>query len=94
LSQDLDGKLDDPTALDWFGACFMSGLDSMFLVAGLRLIRTGMVAQLATVKQERNSAILRVIENEGALRRLSEQLQKSRLSWNRLEYPESKTRPP
>jgi chromosome segregation ATPase len=76
LSQDLDGKLDDPPALDWFDACFLSGLDSMSLVAGLRLIRTGMVVQLATVKQERNAAILRVIEKEGALRRLSEQLQK------------------
>jgi hypothetical protein len=50
LSRDLDGKLDDPPALDWFGAYFLSGLDSMFLVAGLRLIRMGMVVQLATVK--------------------------------------------
>jgi hypothetical protein len=54
----------------------MSELDSMFLVAGVRLIRTGMVVQLATVKQERNAAILKVIKKEGALRRLSEQLQK------------------
>jgi septal ring factor EnvC (AmiA/AmiB activator) len=76
LSQDLDGKLDDPPALDWFGACFMLGLDSMFLVAGLRLTHTGMVVQLAMVKQELNAAILRVIKMEGALRRLSEQLQK------------------
>jgi hypothetical protein len=52
LSQDLDGKLDDPPALVWLGACFLSELDSMSLVAGLRLIRTGMVVQLATVKQE------------------------------------------
>jgi hypothetical protein len=50
----------------------MSKLDSMFLVAGVRLIRTGMVVQLATVKQERNSTILKVIEKEGALMRLSE----------------------
>jgi hypothetical protein len=50
----------------------MSELDSMFLVSGVRLIRTGMVVQLATVKQERNVAILKVIEKEGALRRLSE----------------------
>jgi hypothetical protein len=35
-----------------------------------------MVVQLAAVKQERNAAILRVIEKEGALRCLSEQLQK------------------
>jgi predicted unusual protein kinase regulating ubiquinone biosynthesis (AarF/ABC1/UbiB family) len=48
----------------------------MFLVAGARLIRTGMVVQLATVKQERNANILKVIKKEGALRRLSELLQK------------------
>jgi hypothetical protein len=30
----------------------LSELDLMSLVAGLRLIRTGMVAQLGTVKQE------------------------------------------
>jgi hypothetical protein len=35
-----------------------------------------MVVQLAMVKQERNAAILRVIEKKGALRRSSEQLQK------------------
>jgi DNA repair exonuclease SbcCD ATPase subunit len=76
LSQDLDSTLGDPSALDQFGVCFMSELDLMFLVVGVCLIRTGMVVQLATVKQERNAAILKVIEKEGALRRLSEQLQK------------------
>jgi hypothetical protein len=76
LSQDFDGTLNDPPALDWFGVCFMSGLDSMFLVAGVRLIRTRMVVHLATVRQEQNTAIPKVIEKEGALRRLSEQLQK------------------
>jgi hypothetical protein len=35
-----------------------------------------MVVQLATVKQERNAAILKVIEKDGVLKRLSEQLQK------------------
>jgi hypothetical protein len=35
-----------------------------------------MVVQLATVKQEQNAAILQVIEKEGALKRLSELLQK------------------
>jgi DNA repair exonuclease SbcCD ATPase subunit len=35
-----------------------------------------MVVQLATVKQERNTAILKVIEKDGVLKRLSEQLQK------------------
>jgi hypothetical protein len=33
-----------------------------------------MVAKLAAVKQERNAAVLKVIEKEGAIRRLSEQL--------------------
>jgi DNA repair exonuclease SbcCD ATPase subunit len=76
LLQDLDGTQDDPPALDWFGVCFMSELDSLFLVAGVHLIHTGMVVQLATVKQEQNAAIRKVIEKEDALRRLSEQLQK------------------
>jgi hypothetical protein len=52
LSQDLDGKPKDPPALVWFGVYFMSELDLMSLVAGLCLIRAGMVVQLATVKQE------------------------------------------
>jgi hypothetical protein len=34
-----------------------------------------MVAKLAAVKQERNAAILKVIEKEGAIRCSSEQLQ-------------------
>jgi hypothetical protein len=33
----------------------------MTLTAGSRVIRTGMVVQLAMVKQERNAAILKVI---------------------------------
>jgi hypothetical protein len=33
-----------------------------------------MVAKLAAVKQERNAAVLKVIEKEGAIRRLSDQL--------------------
>jgi hypothetical protein len=47
----------------------------MTLAAGARVIRTGMVVQLATVKQERNTTILKVIEKDGVLKRLSEQLQ-------------------
>jgi hypothetical protein len=54
----------------------MSELDSMFLVLGVRLICTGMVVQLATVEHERNTTILKVIKKEGALRHLSEMLQK------------------
>jgi hypothetical protein len=47
----------------------------MNLVAGSRLIRVGMMVQLVTIKQERNAAILKVIEKDGVLKRLSEQLQ-------------------
>jgi hypothetical protein len=39
------------------------------------VIHAGIVVQLAVVKQERNAAILKVIEKEGAIRRSSEQLQ-------------------
>jgi hypothetical protein len=45
------------------------------VLAGERLIRAGMVVQLAKVKQERNDAILKVIKKEDAIRRSSEQLQ-------------------
>jgi hypothetical protein len=41
----------------------------------MRMIRAGMVVQLATVKQERNDAILKVIEKDGAIKHSSEQLQ-------------------
>jgi chromosome segregation ATPase len=52
LSQDLKGKSNDPPVLVWFSVCFLSSLDLMTLVAGLCVIRVGMVVQLATVKQE------------------------------------------
>jgi hypothetical protein len=45
------------------------------MVAGARVICAGMVVKLAAVKQERNAAILKVIEKDGAIRRSSEQLQ-------------------
>jgi hypothetical protein len=45
------------------------------MVAGARVIRDEMVVKLAVVKQERNTAILKVIEKEGAIRSSSEQLQ-------------------
>jgi hypothetical protein len=48
------------------------------VVAGARVIRAGMVAKLAEVKQERNTALLNVIEKEGTIGRLSEQLQSKR----------------
>jgi hypothetical protein len=37
--------------------------------------RAGMVVKLAATKQERNAAVLKVIEKEGAIGCLSEQLQ-------------------
>jgi hypothetical protein len=72
LSQDPDGKLEDFPIRVWLGVCFLWKLDLMSLVAGLRLIHAGMVVQLATVKQERNTAILKVIEKDGVLKRSSE----------------------
>jgi hypothetical protein len=75
LSQDLDGKPDDPRVPVWLSACSLSGPDLMTLVAGLHVIHAGMVVQLATVKQERNVAILKVIEKDGVLKCSSEQLQ-------------------
>jgi hypothetical protein len=45
------------------------------MVTGVRVIRVKMVAKLAEVKQERNAALLKVIEKEGVIGRLSKQLQ-------------------
>jgi hypothetical protein len=53
----------------------------MTLVAGSRVIHAGMVVQLATIKQERNATILKVIEKDGVLKRLSEQLQSTFQTW-------------
>jgi hypothetical protein len=47
----------------------------LVVVAGVRMIRVGMVMKLAEVNQEPNIALLKVIEKEDAIRRLSEQLQ-------------------
>jgi hypothetical protein len=75
LSQDLDGKPDDPRVPVWLSACSLSGPDLKTLGAGSRVIRAGMVVQLATIKQERNVGILKVIEKDGVIKRSSEQLQ-------------------
>jgi hypothetical protein len=40
-----------------------------------------MVAELAAVKQDRNTAVLKVIEKEGAIGRMSEQLQSECRAW-------------
>jgi hypothetical protein len=54
--------------------CFLPRSDLLVVVAGARVIRAGMVAKLAEVKQERNVTLLKVIEKEGTIGRLSEQL--------------------
>jgi hypothetical protein len=46
-----------------------------------------MVVQLATVKQERNTAILKVIEKDDVLKRLSEQLQKVQTELEQVRAP-------
>jgi hypothetical protein len=52
LSQDREGKSDGSLVLVYLSACFLLRLDLMTLIAGSRVIRAGMVVQLATVKQE------------------------------------------
>jgi hypothetical protein len=44
------------------------------VVAGARVIRAGMVMKLVATKQERNAAVLKVIEMEGDVKCLSGQL--------------------
>jgi hypothetical protein len=39
------------------------------------MIQAGMVSRLEETKQDRNAAVLKVIEKEGAIKRLLEQLQ-------------------
>jgi hypothetical protein len=76
LSHDLDGKSNGPL-LSLFSLLLvsLSDPDSLVVVAGARVIRAGMVAKLAAVKQEQNAVVLKVIKKEGAIGRLSEQLQ-------------------
>jgi hypothetical protein len=45
------------------------------MVAGAHVIHTGMTTKMVEVKQELNTALLKVIEKDGAIGRLSEQLQ-------------------
>jgi hypothetical protein len=56
-------------------ACFLSHSDLLVVVAGAHVIRAGMTTKLAEVKQELNTTLLNVIEKDGAIRCLSEQLQ-------------------
>jgi hypothetical protein len=52
LSRDLEGKSASSSVLPYLSTCFLSRIDLKILVAGSRVIRAGMVVQLATVKQE------------------------------------------
>jgi hypothetical protein len=44
-------------------ARFLSCFDLLVVVAGACVIRAGMITKLAEAKQERNTALLKVIEN-------------------------------
>jgi hypothetical protein len=44
LSQELEGKPNDPPILVRFNICFLSRLELMTVVAGSRVIHAGMVA--------------------------------------------------
>jgi hypothetical protein len=56
-------------------ARFLSRSDLLVVVAGARVIRAGMTTKLTDAKQEWNTTLLKVIEKDGAIGRLSEQLQ-------------------
>jgi hypothetical protein len=59
----------------WLVVCSSSYADMSDVVVGACVIRAGMVTKLAEVKQERNTALLKAIEKEGTISRLSEPLQ-------------------
>jgi hypothetical protein len=59
----------------WLIACSISHPDVLGVVVGARVIHVRMVTKLAEVKQEQNASLLKVIKKEGAIGRLSEQLQ-------------------
>jgi hypothetical protein len=58
-----------------FTTRFLSCSNSSTAIAGARVYRAGMTTKLAELKQELNTALLKVIEKDGAIGRLSEQLQ-------------------
>jgi hypothetical protein len=63
-----------------FTARFLTCSDLFVAISGMRVYRAGMTSKLAEQKVELNSALLKVIEKDGAIERLSEQLQsKSRI---------------
>jgi hypothetical protein len=52
--------------------CFLPHSDSLVAVAGARVYRVEMTAKLAEQKQELNTTLLKVIEKDGAIGRLSD----------------------
>jgi hypothetical protein len=76
LSEDLVGESRGCfLSLSSFATYFLSRSELLVMVAGARVIRAGMTAKLAEQNQELNAALLKVIEQDGAIGRLSEQLQ-------------------
>jgi hypothetical protein len=74
LSEDLEGELCGRfLSLSLSMHVFLPCSDSFRRRA--RVLHTGMTTKLAEVKQELNTALLKVIEKDGATERLSEQLQ-------------------
>jgi hypothetical protein len=64
-----------------FVVCFLEFPDLFLDISGMRMYRARMTLKLAEQKQEMNTALLKVIEKDGAIECLSEQLQtKSRIS--------------
>jgi hypothetical protein len=55
--------------------CFPLRSNSSIAITGARVYRVGMTTKLAEQKLELNSALLKVVEKDGAIGRLSEQLQ-------------------
>jgi hypothetical protein len=56
-------------------ACVLSCSDSLVAIAGARVYRARMTTKLAELKKELNTTLLKVIEKDGAIGRLSKQLQ-------------------
>jgi hypothetical protein len=57
-----------------FAARFLSSSNSSVAVAGVRVYCAGMTTKLVELKQELNTALLKVIEKDGVIGRLSKQL--------------------
>jgi hypothetical protein len=58
-----------------FVVSFLACPDLSLAISGMRMYRAGMTSKLAEQKQELNTALLKVMEKDGAIERLLEQLQ-------------------